>query len=235
MVSTAVSGTGLSTWCWNCPLRCRCSGWNDQLVVGLQIGRANKRRRQHVVNSSGNFAFRGKYKQLEVCPYHTQIVFDLSLIWFERQVLIAIIHLLLLLPLARKWLMPSSSSSCCSCSCCCWLGDSVLGFRLQPEENLRATRFALTASDCIWGSHSGRVSAVSKWESEWGMGMKMALAFQLKLQKRLSSYADEVYWLYTHTHSHLQHTYSHSKQGNMHAHVYEYFNLAWLFMFSQLW
>lgn len=56
--------------------------------------------------------------------------------------------------------------------------------------------------------------------------MKMALAFQLKLQKRLSSYADDVYWLYTHTHSHLQHTYSHSKQGNMHAHVYEYFNLA---------
>lgn len=207
-------------------------------LSGCKSRRANKRRRQHVVNSSSNFVFRGKYKQLEVCPYHIQIVFDLSLIWFERQVLIAIIHLLLLLPLARKWLIPSSSSCCsCSCCCCCWRGDSVLGFRLQPEENLRPTRFALTASDCIWGSHSGRVSAVSKWESEWGMGMKMTLAFQLKLQKRLSSYADDVYWLYTHTHTHLQHTHTRpASKARTRACVCSYILiLTWLFMFFQLW
>lgn len=62
-----------------------------------------------------------------------------------------------------------------------------------------------------------------------GMGMKMALAFQLKLQKRLSSYADDVYWLYTHTQTHLQHTHAHTlaqQARQEHAHVCEYFNLA---------
>lgn len=254
VVNTAVSGTELSTWCWNCPLRCRWSGWNDQLVVGLQIEtereskREENKRQQYLViciSLSNFFFFRGKYKQLEVCPYHTQIVFDLSLIWFERQVLIAIILLLLLLPVARKWLTGRQKQRSCCC-CCCWrCGDLVLGFRLQPEENLRSNRFALTASDCIWGSHSGRVSAISKWEWAWGRGdwgMKMALAFQLKLQKRLSSYADDVYWLYTHaahtqtyTEKHLQHTHTQTHRSENTRIYILIFILAWFFLFSHLW
>lgn len=55
-----------------------------------------------------------------------------------------------------------------------------------------------------------------------GMGMKMALAFQLKLQKRLSSYADDVYWL-TRTRTHIYNTHAHTlaqQARQEHAHMY---------------
>lgn len=71
VVNTAVSGTELSTWCWNCPLRCRWSGWNDQLVVGLQMEtereskrEANKRQQYLVICISlSNFFFFSKQIQ----------------------------------------------------------------------------------------------------------------------------------------------------------------------------
>lgn len=163
------------------------------------------------------FFFRGKYKQLEVCPYHTQIVFDLSLIWFERQVLIAIILLLLLLPVARKWLTDRQKQKQRSC-CCCWrCGDLVLGFRLQPEENLRSNRFALTASDCIWGSHSGRVSAVSKWKWAWwegGLGNENGIGFSAKITKALIKLC---WWCLLALHARSTHKHTHRSIYSTHT------------------
>lgn len=189
-------------------------------LSGYKSRRANKRRR-HVVNSSSNFVFRGKYKQLEVCPYHIQIVFDLSLIWFERQVLIAIIHLLLLLPLARKWLIASSS-------CCSWLlpllflllaGGFGLGFSVTTGGESPRYPFRI---NCFW-LHLGfpQRARVSTFKMGIGMGNgnENGIGFSAKVTKALIKLC---WWCLLALHARSHTLAQQAKQE--HAHVYVYFN-----------